>query len=160
MMKFLSDDLILKAKAMMGKSVKKFVKRRPKIAGYMGTTEVSEVKKSPKRITARFNNEMDWKLDINIDDRKSDNALYGKVVVIRPSSPMRSPEQQKDIAEKMHSRHNAKEEKRLKLKDEIRNAENQKCTFQPNIHKYESKRIRVFDPSKEDPVVNRLVVKS
>lgn len=50
----------------------------------------------------------------------------------------------------MHSRHNLKEDHVARTRQQMIDEETKECTFQPNVHKYESKRIKVFDPTKED----------
>lgn len=116
MLKFLSDDLLWRAKEMFSTTAKKYAKKKNKIPGYMDKTAAYENRMSPKRITARFNREKDWQQRVIVDKEKEDLVYYRNVDSPLSASPRRSRRQQQNHAFFMHSRHNLKEDHIAKTK--------------------------------------------
>lgn len=90
MLKFLSDDLLFRAKEMFTSKAKKYAKKKNKIPGYMDKTATYEARLSPKRITARFNKERDWQHHMIIEKEKEDLVLYRNVESPLSASPRRT----------------------------------------------------------------------
>lgn len=60
----------------------------------------------------------------------------------------------------MHDKHSQYKQNIQKKKEELREQEQQHCTFHPNIHKFESKRIKVYDPTGEDQFRTKVMLNS